>query len=80
MHSFLHFETPVWTFATFSILLIGSKVLDRMPSKLAKNHIALSDTAHSAFSWFEETSEILLPVLLIILLCQIFVIEKQDRK
>ena len=77
---FFHFETAVWTFVTFFLLLIVSKILDRLPSKLVKNHIPMSDTAHSAFSWFEETSEILLPLLLIILLGQIFVIEKQTKK
>lgn len=79
-YGFWRLQTPAWTFATFGGLLVVSKVLDRLPSRLVKSGVQLSDTVHSAFSWFEETSEILLPVLLLILLFQIVLTNEKGKK
>ena len=76
--SFFKLNTITWSIATFCTVLVFAKFADRFPSNYrhAHNLKALPRSFIDIWSLLEESSELFLPYLVIIVLCQYHLLKK----
>lgn len=76
--SFFKLNTITWSIATFCTVLVFAKFADRFPSNYrhAQNLKALPRSFIDIWSLLEESSELFLPYLVIIVLCQYHLLKK----
>lgn len=70
--SFFKFDTITWSIATLCAVGVAAKIVDRYPSNYRKAHgnVALSDNVYAFLQIVEESSEMFLPYLAMLILWQ----------
>lgn len=70
--SFFKLDTITWSIATLCTVGVAAKIVDRYPSNYRKAHgnVALPDNIYAFLQIVEESSEMLLPYLAILILWQ----------
>ena len=77
--SFFNLNTITWSIAIFCCVLVFAKFADRFPSHWRKAHDGISMPTEQIEIWslLEESSEMFLPYLVIIILTQYHLLKKQ---
>lgn len=77
--SFFEFNTITWSIATFCSVLVFAKFADRFPShyRHMQNLNDLPQSFIDIWSLLEESSEMFLPYLVVIIFCQYHLIQKR---
>ena len=70
--SFFKLDTITWSVATLCVVGVAAKIVDRYPSNYRKAHgnVALPDNIYQFLQIVEESAEMFLPYLAILILCQ----------
>lgn len=77
--SFFKFNTVTWSIAVMCTVGVGAKIIDRFPSNYRKAHggVALSDEMYALCQLLEESSEMFLPYLAVVILWQYHLQKKE---
>ncbi len=78
VRSFLRFDVISWSIAVLCTLGVFAKIIDRFPSKWRKAHndVPLSDDVYQICQLLEESSEMFLPYIAIVILWQYHLLKK----
>ncbi len=70
--SFFELNTVTWSIATMCVIGVVSKYIDRFPANYRKANggVGLSDDVYKIFQLVEETSEMFIPYIAVLILCQ----------
>ena len=71
---FFKFRPVAWTMACFGLSGVVTLICDRLPSKLHKAGVVLSDSASALFTTFEEGGEMMLALFALLAILQSYLI------
>lgn len=79
--SFFKLDTITWSIAVLCSTGVFAKVVDRYPSNWRKAHngIELDEDIYAVFQLLEESSEMFLPYVAVLILCQYHLMKKNQR-